>query len=79
MTKELDQLLRRRRLSSFGKRHSIIEGAGGGGAEHQVAGESLAAMQTASAGVCFSHLTRGGCCGSSMTLLVEADLFSLAT
>ena len=50
------QLLRRLRLSSFGKRRSNIDGADGGGAEHQVVGESLAAM-TVGTGI-FSHLMR---------------------
>ena len=68
------QLLRRLRLSSFGKRRSNIGGAGGGGAEHQVVGESFADMLTMEDGVCFSHLMRG--CRSTMASLVEADLLS---
>ena len=69
------QLLRRLRLSSFGKRRSNIGGADGGGAEHQVVGESLAAM-TVGAGI-FSHLMRGGC-GSSTKALVTTDSLSFA-
>ena len=68
------QLLRRLRLSSFGKRHSNIGGAGGGGAEHQVVRESIADMLTMGDGVCFSHLMKG--CRSTIVSLVEADLLS---
>ena len=68
------QLLKRLRLSSFGKRRLNIGGAGGGGAEHQVVGESFADMLTMGDGVCFLHLMRG--CRSTMASLVEADLLS---
>ena len=70
----LVQLLRRLCLSSFVKRCSSIGGAGGGGAEHQVVGESLADMLTMGDGVCFLHLMRG--CMSTMASLLEADLLS---
>ena len=73
MHEGLVQLLKRLRLSSFGKRRSNIGGAGGG-AEHQVVGESSADMLTMGDGVCFSHLMRG--CRSTMASLVEADLLS---
>ena len=72
--KELVQLLKRLRLSSFGKRRSNVGGAGGGGAEHQVVGESFADLLTMGDGVYFSHLMRG--CRSTMASLVEADLLS---
>ena len=68
------QLLRRLRLSGFGKRRSNIGGADGGGAEHQVVGERFADLLTMEDGVCFLHLMRG--CRSSMASLVEADLLS---
>ena len=74
MHEGLVQLLKRLRLSSFGKRRSNIGGAGGGGAEHQVVGESIADLLTMGDGVCFSHLMRG--CRSTMASLVEADLLS---
>ena len=73
--KELVQLLKRLRLSGFGKRRSNIGGAGGGGAEHQVLGESLAAMQTVGAGV-FSHLLRGGSMSSTKALVAAGSLSS---
>jgi len=73
--KELVQLLKRLRLSGFGKRRSNIGGAGGGGAEHQVVAESLAAM-TVGAGL-FSHLMRGGC-RSLTKVLVAASSLSFA-
>ena len=71
----LVQLLRRLCLSSFGKRRSSIGGAGGGGAEHQVAGESLAAMQTVGAGV-FSHLLKGDCMSLTKALVAVGLLSS---
>ena len=74
MHDRLAQLLRRLRLSSFGKRRSNIGGAGIGGAEHQVVGESFADMLTMGDGVCFSHLMMG--CRSSMASLLEAELLS---
>ena len=66
------QLLRRLRLSGFGKRLSNIDG---GGAEHQVAGESLAAMETVGAGV-FSHLLRGNFMSSTEALVAAGSLSS---
>ena len=76
--KELVQLLKRLRLSSFGKRRSNIGGAGGGGAEHQVAGE-VSATLIVGAGICssFSRFMRGGC-WSSNRALVAADSLSFA-
>ena len=74
----LGQLLKRLRLSRFEKRRSNIEEAGDGGAEHQVVGESFAAM-TVGAGSCSSssHLMWGGC-WSSTRELVAADSLSFA-
>ena len=69
------QLLRRLRLSSFGNRRSNIGGAGGGGAELQVVGESLAAMQTVGVGV-FSHLMRGDCMSSTEAMVAAGSLSS---
>ena len=71
----LVQLLRRLCLSSFGKRRSSIGGAGGGGAEHQVVGESIADMLTMGAGV-FSRLLRGGSISSTKELVAAGSLSS---
>ena len=78
MDEGLAQLLSRRRLLDLWKRCSIHgEALGGGGDEHRVAGESLAARSIVGTGVCFSHLIGGGC-WSSNRVLVTADSLSFA-